>query len=130
MSNRSRRAIVAIGILSLMLASGRPALSSVIVTGRYLAIAEDVVDDQAAMRVTTGLTHIKSLTIVGPMDSNQVKVLVAYTTDEMQGVEPGMFQLNDRKTSGIILADGGVFIVYHLRLLRPGKMYYWEARGD
>jgi hypothetical protein len=101
-----------------------------IVTGKYQVVASDVAGATAA-RVTTGLTHIKALQIVEPISGLGDQGSNAYTTDEMQGVEPGMFlMLGIAKASGLIFADGGVFIASHASLIRKGATYFWEARGD
>ena len=102
-----------------------------IVTGKYQVFAADTSAGTTAARVITGLTHIKALHIVEPLTGIGDQGANAYTTDEMQGVEPGMFMmLGIAKASGIVFADGGVFIASHPSLIRKGTTYYWEARGD
>ena len=102
-----------------------------IVTGKYQVLAADTTGGTTPARVTTGLTHIKALQIVEPLTGLGDQGANAYTTDEMQGVEPGMFiLLGIAKASGLVFADGGVFIASHPSLIRKGATYYWEARGD
>lgn len=95
-----------------------------VATGKFVAVA---MDTSAARTIDTGLTHVRSLTIV-VFDPRSPGV-VAYTTDQIQAERPGFF-LNDRKWDKGLSIAGGTFTVNHALFKRPGITYYWEARGD
>lgn len=95
------------------------------VTGKYMPIKSDI---GVGIHITTGLTNIGSLRIVAYNLHGRNQV--AYTSDEMQGVQPGLVMIGNKWDSGIFFGDGGVFIVNHPDFTKPGVWYFWEAHGD
>ena len=95
-----------------------------VVTGKFVAVA---MDTSTPRTIDTGLTHVRSLTIV--LFDPRSPAVTAYTTDQIQADRPGAF-LNDRKWDKGLTIVGGTFTVSNALFKRPGIAYYWEARGD
>lgn len=95
-----------------------------VVTGKFVAVA---MDTSTPRTINTGLTHVRSLTIV--LFDPRSPAVTAYTTDQIQADRPGAF-LNDKKWDKGLAITGGQFTMNHALFKRPGVSYYWEARGD
>lgn len=98
-----------------------------IATGKFTAVA---MDTSTPRTINTGLTHIRSLTIVADIRGMPPQVL--YTQDQIQGDRPGRFlnQTQSKWATGLAINSGGSFTLSHEIFKRPGANYYWEARGD
>lgn len=98
-----------------------------IVTGKFTAVA---MDTPTARTVNTGLTHIRSLTIV--VDVRSMPPQVIFATDQIQADSPGRFlnQTQSKWATGLTINRDGSFTLSHEIFKRPGATYYWEARGD
>jgi hypothetical protein len=103
------------------------AYAATIVTGRFTAVA---MDTPTVRTIDTGLTHIRSLTIL--VDVRGMPPQVIYTQDQLQADRPGRFlnQTQSKWATGLAINPGGSFTLNHEIFKRPGANYYWEARGD
>ena len=116
--------ILALGVVAALVLT---AYAYTIATGKFTAVA---MDTPTPRTINTGLTHIRSLTIVADIRGMPPQVL--YTQDQIQGDRPGRFlnQTQSKWAAGLVINSDGSFTANHEIFKRPGATYYWEARGD
>ncbi len=98
-----------------------------IATGKFVAMNTDTT---APRTINSGLTHIRSLTILNPIATSGDFGGVAYTTDQLQADAPGAFVYDGAHQALGLTITGGSFSLTHKAFQRVGQNYYWEARGD
>ena len=98
-----------------------------IATGKFTAVNMDTTTPRT---INTGLSNIRSLTILNPSTVTGEFGGLAYTTDQLQGDVPGAFVYDGAHQAVGLAITAGSFTINHKAFQRAGQTYYWEARGD